>query len=85
MRAYTDQIKARFEQEFRLATKLATVAYRLPFLWYLGMKAWPEMTEEFYLVLRGERTYAQIIEKLRAEGGRYLTMGLRRRVREMMT
>ncbi len=85
VRAYTDQIKARFEQEFRLATKLATVAYRLPFLWYLGMKAWPEMTEEFYLVLRGERTYAQIIEKLRAEGGRYLTMGLRRRVREMMT
>jgi len=69
---YTDRIKAQFEEEFRLATKLATVAYRLPFLWYLAMRGWPEMTEEFYLVLRGKRTYRQIIDKLRAEGGRYL-------------
>jgi len=82
---YTERIKERFEQEFRLATKLATLAYRLPFLWYLAMRAWPEMTEEFYLTLRGERTYQQIISKLRAEGSRYLAFGLRRRVREMMT
>ncbi|MEW6325075.1 MAG: geranylgeranyl reductase family protein [Nitrospirota bacterium] len=82
---YTERIKQQFEQEFRLATKLATIAYRLPFLWYLAMKAWPEMTEEFYLVLRGERTYWQIVNKLRAEGSRYLALSLRRRVREMMT
>ena len=82
---YTDRIKAQFEEEFRLATKLATVAYRLPFLWYLAMKAWPEMTEEFYLVLRGERTYRQIVDKLRAEGGRYLALGIRRRMQQMMT
>jgi geranylgeranyl reductase family protein len=82
---YTDSIKAQFEEEFRLATKLATIAYRLPFLWYLAMRAWPEMTEEFYLVLRSERTYRQIIDKLRAEGGRYLVAGLRRRVRQMLT
>jgi geranylgeranyl reductase family protein len=82
---YTGRIKARFEEEFRLATKLATIAYRLPFLWYLAMRAWPEMTQEFSLVLRGERTYRQIIDKLRAEGGRYLVLGLRRRVRQMMT
>jgi hypothetical protein len=49
------------------------------------MRAWPEMTQEFSLVLRGERTYRQIIDKLRAEGGRYLVLGLRRRVRQMMT
>jgi len=82
---YSDRIKTQFEEEFRLATKLATVAYRLPFLWYLAMRAWPEMTEEFSLVLRGERTYRQILDKLRAEGGRYLAQGLRRRVRQMMT
>jgi geranylgeranyl reductase family protein len=82
---YTDRIKAQFEEEFRLATKLATVAYRLPFLWYLAMRAWPEMTEEFSLVLRGERTYRQILDKLRAEGGRYLALSLRRRVKQMMT
>jgi geranylgeranyl reductase family protein len=82
---YTEEIKQRFEQEFRLATKLATIAYRLPFLWYLAMKAWPEMTEEFYLVLRGERTYWQIVNKLRTEGSRYLAFGLRRRVQQMMT
>ena len=82
---YTDRVKAQFEEEFRLATKLATVAYRLPFLWYLAMRAWPEMTAEFSLVLRGERTYRQIIDKLRTEGGRYLALGLRRRVKQMMT
>jgi geranylgeranyl reductase family protein len=82
---YTDRIKAQFEEEFRLATKLATIAYRLPFLWYLAMKAWPEMTEEFYLVLRSERTYRQIIDKLRSEGGRYLALSLRRRVKQLMT
>jgi len=49
------------------------------------MKAWPEMTEEFYLVLRGERTYRQIVDKLRAEGGRYLALGIRRRMQQMMT
>ena len=83
--SYTDRIKERFEQEFRLATKLATLAYRLPFLWYLAMRAWPEMTEEFYLVLRGERSYWQIVNKLRAEGSRYLALGLRRRVQQLMT
>ncbi|HUJ79389.1 MAG TPA: geranylgeranyl reductase family protein [Nitrospiria bacterium] len=81
---YTNRIKSLFEEEFRLATKLATIAYRLPFLWYLAMRAWPEMTEEFYLVLRSERTYRQIIDKLRAEGGRYLAQSLRRRVRQLM-
>jgi geranylgeranyl reductase family protein len=82
---YTDRIKVQFEEEFRLATRLATVAYRLPFLWYLAMRGWPEMTEEFYLVLQGERTYRQVIDKIRSEGSRYLVAGLRRRVKQMMT
>jgi len=82
---YSDRIKTQFEEEFRLATRLARVAYRLPFLWYLAMRGWPEMTAEFSLVLRGERTYRQIVDKLRAEGGRYLTLGLRRRVKQLMT
>ncbi len=81
---YHERIVQLFGPEFRLATKLATIAYRLPFLWYLAMRAWPEMTEEFYLVLRGERTYREILTKLRDEGGRYLSAGLRRRVARLI-
>ena len=74
-----------FEPEFRLATKLASVAYRLPFLWYLAMRAWPDMTQEFYMVLRGERTYQQIIGKMRTDGSRFLAVGLRRRVQQLLS